>query len=102
MTTNERADYTAFVPAGENRRETARALVDLANANGIAQTSIQSTHGGFNVTDEVADLLYAEVDDTEADDTEAADPHTDSVSGNPDTAPTAKAPAKTAPTKKRK
>lgn len=56
---NERADYSAFVPAGDNRRETARILVELADKHGISQEAIQSTNRGFNVTDEIADLLYS-------------------------------------------
>lgn len=91
---DERANYTAFVPQGENRRETARLLVDLANEHGIDQSSIRSTNRGFDITDELADLLY---DESEIEDD---DESTDAADAEPET--TDAADAKTDPPKKRK
>lgn len=72
--TNTRRNYSAFVPQGDDRRETAKTLVDAARANGIDQRSIQSAQGGFNITEELADVLGGaeDPDDTEPDDTEPA------------------------------
>lgn len=58
--TFERSGLQAFVPRGDDIRATARTLVELADANGIAQTSIQASNDGFYITDELADLLYDE------------------------------------------
>lgn len=62
---NARANYTAFVDQGEDRRETARFLVATAREHGIDQRSIQSTHGGFNITEELADVIYSDAEDDE-------------------------------------
>lgn len=66
---NTRMNYAAFVPQGEDRVETARLLVRTADEHGIDQRSIQSTHGGFNITEELAEVLYdegvADEDETE-------------------------------------
>lgn len=53
-------DYTAFVPDGDSRQETAVLLVGTADEFGIHQRSIQPTRGGFNITDEMAEALGAE------------------------------------------
>ena len=49
--------HAAFVPDGDSRTETARLLVTTARDNEIDQASIQATQGGFNITEELADLL---------------------------------------------
>lgn len=79
--TFERSGLSAFVPKGDDRRATARSLVELANEHGIPQTSIQSANDGFYITDELADVLYDESTDDESTD---------------------EAPAETAPTKKKR
>lgn len=57
-----RMDFKAFVPQGEDRRATARYLVQTADEHGIDQRSIRSTRGGFDITDELADVLYEDED----------------------------------------
>ena len=84
--TFERPGLSAFVPKGDDRRATARALVELADEHNIPQTSIQSANDGFYITDELADVLY----DEGTEDDETVDESTD------------EAPAETAPTKKKR
>ncbi len=88
--TYERKGLSAFVPKGDDRRATAKALVDLADEHGISQESIQSANDGFYITEELADLLYDESD-------EAPEETTEPVTENPD-----EAPADSAPTNKKR
>lgn len=53
---------TVFVPNGASRKDTATVLVGTADEYGIDQRSIRATRGGFYVTDELADLIYADED----------------------------------------
>lgn len=58
------SEYPAFVPSGENVRETARMLVEAADEHGISQRAIRATNGGFDITEELADVLgEADVED---------------------------------------
>lgn len=70
-----------FVPENtmDTRKETAVLLVGTAREFGISQRSIQSTYGGFWITQELADVLY---DESEQDEPE--------VSGNPEPEPVTK------------
>lgn len=52
--------YTAFVPNGESRHETAVLLVGTADEFGIDQRSILPAAGGFHITEEMAEALGAE------------------------------------------
>lgn len=54
-----------FVPDDtmDSRKETAILLVGTAREFGIPQRSIQTTYGGFWITQELADVLYDESDD---------------------------------------
>lgn len=55
---------TAFVPNGSSRQETAIILVAAAEEYGLDQRSIRATQGGFFITDELVDVLYAEPEPT--------------------------------------
>lgn len=59
------SNYTAFVPAGDDRRATARMLVDAADENGISQRAIRSANLGFDITEELADVLGGVEEPTE-------------------------------------
>lgn len=56
-------ESTVFVPNGDSRTDTAVLLVGTAEEHGVDQRSIKATVGGFWVTEELADLVYAEVDE---------------------------------------
>jgi hypothetical protein len=75
--TFERPGLTAFVPKGDDKRATARALVDLATANGMDTSLIQSANDGFYITDELADVLYDESTEDESTDSDEAPAETD-------------------------
>lgn len=62
--TFENPDLPAFVPNGDNVTETAKMLVGLADKHGIPQTSIQVANDGFYISDELADLIGADDEDT--------------------------------------
>lgn len=55
-----RGGLTAFVPNGDNRKNTAILLVGLVRENGLTHRSIQATPSGFYVSDELADILESE------------------------------------------
>lgn len=66
---NTRANFTAFVPQGDSRQETAQMLVQTAREHGIDQRSIRLAKGGFDITDELAEALGEDVEDDEDDET---------------------------------
>lgn len=94
--TFEHPDKPAFVPKGDDRRATARVLVDLADEHGISQSSIQSANDGFYISEELADLLHGPEDAEPEPEPEPQTP----VSGNTDTDKTAEATADATPSKK--
>lgn len=96
----ERANYTAFVPNGDSRQETAIILVGTAEEHGIDQRSIQATRGGFNITEELADVLYDESTPDETPNEVPAKKASASKAAVSDESPDA-APAKTAKKKKK-
>lgn len=49
-----------FVPNGLSRRETAILLVGTADEFGLPQRDIKARMGGFEITEELADVLYTE------------------------------------------
>lgn len=77
--TQTRRKYSAFIPHQGDPQGTAQVLVQTARENEIDQRSIQAAQGGFNVTEELADVLYEvdysgdDLDDLD-DDPDAADP----------------------------
>lgn len=62
--------FTAFVPNGYSRKETAILLVGTADEYGIDQRAIRAVLGGFFVSDELADVLG---EDAEADEIEESE-----------------------------
>lgn len=56
------APHDVFVPNGDSRRETAVLLVGTAEEYGISQRSIKTAPGGFFITEELADIVYDDVD----------------------------------------
>lgn len=70
-----------FVPNGDSRRETAILLVGTADEYGIDQRSIRSVSGGFYISEELADVLYAE-DDGQQDEAPAPEAEPTKTSGN--------------------
>lgn len=55
-----RGGLSAFVPNGDNRKDTAILLVGLVREHGLSHRSIQVTPSGFYVSDELADILESE------------------------------------------
>lgn len=74
---NTRANYTAFVPDGGDKRGTAQILTQTARENGIDQRSIRLAKGGFDITEELADALYEDEDDSDTETSDEAPAETD-------------------------
>lgn len=90
-----RGGFTAFVPNGESRKDTAILLVGLVREKGLSPRSIRVTPSGFFVSDELADILGSEdsEDVSGNEESEEFDPSTSKipqvkefVSENPDRA----------------
>jgi len=71
-----------FVPNGESRRETAILLVGTADEYGIDQRSIRSVSGGFYISEELADVLFAEDDVEQPEEAPAPEAKPTKTSGN--------------------
>lgn len=73
--------YTAFVPDGDSRRDTAVLLIGTAREYQMDDARVvRAVAGGFYISDELAELLYDE------------DEQEPEVSGNPETKAPAEAP----------
>lgn len=57
--------FTAFVPNGDSRKETAILLVGTAREYGLDQRSVRMTSGGFYISDELAHILSEEMGEDE-------------------------------------
>lgn len=62
--TFEKSNLPAFVPNGDSVRDTAILLVNLADKHGIPQTHIQVANDGFYISEELADLIGEDDDET--------------------------------------
>jgi hypothetical protein len=52
---------TAFVPNGDNRRDTATILLGTAQEHGLDDSrEVVAVQGGFYISDKLADVLYDE------------------------------------------
>lgn len=51
-----------FVPNGDSSRETAILLVGTAREYGISQRAIKKVSGGFQISDELADIVFSKGD----------------------------------------
>jgi hypothetical protein len=59
--------YTAFVPNGESRRDTAIILIGTAQEHGLDDsTEVVAANGGFYISDALADALGADSEGTES------------------------------------
>lgn len=61
---------TYFVPNGDSRQDTAVLLVGTAREYGISQRSVKAVQGGFNISEELANIVF---DDEDLADDEPAD-----------------------------
>lgn len=63
----DRTTHPNFVPsdAAGSRKETAVLLVGTAREFGVSQQDIASTHNGFWISDALADVLDAEVEEVQ-------------------------------------
>lgn len=67
-----------FVPNGDSRRDTAILLVGTARDAGLSDRHVHASNGGFYISEELADLLYADPDAEEAQESKS----TKKTSGN--------------------
>lgn len=67
---NERMNYTAFVPNGDSRKDTLTILLGTAAEHGLDARNIKSSpsRDGFRITDELADVLYEDDQPTDTSD----------------------------------